>query len=130
MIGDGQKDTIAVYVPDSTILSVGRAGTGASAEAVPADHQRYVYFAKMWNPGAATVVSIYESLAGVLTLKEQQLLTQNQTIPVPQAGPTEEPIYRFRASGFIRVQLSGAGGVTTSGIGLELLFLDKPGGGV
>lgn len=129
-MSEEQLDNIVAFVPDTTILSVGKAGTGASAEAVPKDHQRYVYFAKFWNLGPATVVSVYESVAGVLALKDTQLLTQNQTIQIPQAGPSDVPIYRFRASGFVRVQLSGVAGVTVSGVGTTLEFLDKPGGAI
>ena len=128
IIGEDQLKTIPVFIPDSTILSVGEGGTGANAEGVPADHQRYIYFAKMWNLGAATIASIYESLAGVLQLKDQQLLTQNQTQQIPSAGPSDLPVYRFRSSSFVRIQLSGVGGVTASGVGVTLEFLDRPGG--
>lgn len=126
--GLDQLKTIPAFIPDSTILSIGEAGTGASAEGVPADHQRYVYFEKMWNLGGSTVVSVYESLAGVLQLKDQQLLTQYQTQQAPQAGPGPVPYYRFRASSFVRVQLSGVAGGAVSGVGVTLEFLDRPGG--
>lgn len=124
-----QLKNVVAFIPSTTILSVGVAGTGADAEGVPEDHLRYVYFAKYWNQGGESIVSVYESLAGVLALKDQQRLTANQTLQNPQAGPAGGvPVAVFRGSSFIRIQLSGGGG-TTSGAGVNLLILDKPGGG-
>ena len=125
--GQEQLKNIAAFVPDTTILSVGVAGIGASAEAVPADHQRFLYFQNFWNLGGESIVSVYESRAGVLTQKWVQRLTTNQNVQIPQAGPNGNAIAVFRASTFVRLQISGGAG-TTSGIGIDFLVLDKPGG--
>lgn len=117
------------FIPDTSQLNIGEAVP--TAEAVPSDHARFVYASKYWNLGPATILSIYESVAGVLRLKDQQLLTQNQTLQWPQAGPAEEtlPLGVFRSSSFIVGQISGVAGVTVSGVGVNLVFLDKFAGG-
>ena len=130
MTGEDELKNIVAFVPDATILSVGLSGTGSLAEGVPADMQRFVYFMKLWNPGGDTIVSVYQSYGGVLTLKDQQYLTQYQTLQIPQAGPSLQPIQRFLGSSFVQVQLSSPVGSTTSGVGVTLQIIDKPSGGM
>lgn len=130
MTGEDELKNIVAFVPDTTILSIGLSGTGTLAEGVPADSQRFVYFMKLWNPGGATIVSVYQSFGGVLTLEDQQELTQNQTLQIPQAGPSLQPVQRYLGSSFIRVQLSSPVGSTTSGVGVTLQIVDKPSGGM
>lgn len=124
---EARKEIVA-FVPDTGILSVGVAGTGASAEGVPADHQRFVYFRRYWNLGGESVLTVYESFAGVLVVKDQMRLTANNVWPADDT-PYVEPVMSFRASSFIRIQLSGGGG-TTSGAGIALLVADKPAGAI
>lgn len=130
MTGEDQLKNIVAFVPDTSILGIGLAGTGASAEGVPADMQRFVYFMKLWNPGGTTYVSVYQSLAGALVLQDQQLLTQNQTLQIPQAGPSLQPIQRYLGSSFVQIQLSSPAGSTTSGVGVTMQIVDKPSGGM
>lgn len=120
---EANKEIVA-FVPDTTILSVGVAGIGAAAEAVPADHQRFVYFRRYWNLGGESIVTVYESRAGVLVAKDQVRLTAHATWPDADGSRPEAPVMSFRSSSFIRVQLSGGGG-TTSGAGIQLLVVDK-----
>lgn len=125
---EAYKEVVA-FIPDTTILSVGVAGTGGSAEAVPADHQRFVYFRRFWNLGGESIVSVYESRAGILVRKDMIRLTAHATWPDADITHPEVPVMSFRSSSFIRVQLSGGAG-TTSGIGITFLVVDKLAGAV
>ena len=67
--------------------------------------------------------------SALVAMKDQFLLTQNTDRQLPQAGPQAGlPVYRFRSSSFIAVQLSSIPPGTTSGMGVDMLIADKPGG--
>ncbi len=95
----------------TTLQNIGELGVGAAAEGVPEDFKRYVYYYKASNPfGSATVLSIFQSLGGVLTLLDQVDLTQNTNYAYPTEPEPENPILEFEQSGFIAVQTSAVAG--------------------
>ena len=117
------------FVATTTLQNVGLVGLGASAEGIPENMKRYVYYAKYHNPESSyTVLTIYERLANVLDhVEDAQGLTQYTTEVLPKGEPDpEKPIMTFRASGFMAVQTSAP----VAGSGLMLVTLrvyDAPG---
>lgn len=111
------------FVATTTLQNVGLEGLAASAEGVPENFKRYVYYAKYNCLGSYSILSIYERLAGVLNhVEDQQGLTQYTTEVVPRGVPDpEKPIMSFRGSGFIAVQTSGGNILVT------LRLYDEPG---
>lgn len=126
---DAALKTLNVFMPNASGQNIGELSNGSvptpAAEGVPGDHQRFVYFAKYFNVGAASVVSVYESLGGLLQLKDQNLVTQNGTVQV--AGDLALAVYRFKGSSFIFAQVSGLIS-PVSGMGIMMEFADLPGG--
>jgi len=112
------------FVATTTLQNVGLEGVGASAEGIPEDFKRYVYYAKYHNPSASfSVLTIYERHAGVLDhVEDQQGLTQYTTETLPKGKPDPDaPIMTFRGSGFIAAQTSGGN------ILVILRIYDEPG---
>jgi len=112
------------FVATTTLQNFGLEGVGASAEGIPENMKRYVYYAKYYNPTASHVVlTLYERLAGVLNhIEDQQGLTQYTTQVLPKGIPDpEKPIMTFRGSGFMAVQTSGGNILVT------LRLYDEPG---
>lgn len=133
MTGEDQLQNVSQFIAGTTLTNIGLLGQGTTAEGVPVDMQRFVYFMKLWNAGLPTIVSVYQSFGGVLTQLDTQLVQGSggtNTVQIPQAGPSLQPIYRFLGSSFIAVQLSGAFGGGTSGVGVTMQIVDKPSGGM
>ena len=121
---------IAAFIPDTLLHVVGVGGLDSAADPTPGTMNRLVYEVHVWNPGATTLLTIYELVgSSLVAMKDQFLLTQNTDRQLPQAGPQAGlPVYRFRSSSFIAVQLSSIPPGTTSGMGVDMLIADKPGG--
>jgi len=112
------------FVATTTLTNFGLEGSGASAEGVPEDFKRYVYYAKYHNPSASfTVLSLFERRAGAIDhIEDQQGLTQYTTEVLPRGIPDpEKPIMTFRGSGFLAAQTSGGNILVT------LRLYDEPG---
>jgi len=106
----------------TTLQNVGEEGVGSAAEGVPANMRRYVWYYKAENKEAPTVVmSIFESVGGVLKLKDQAVLTQYTKRQHPEGTPDpSKPVFAFRQSGFIQVQTSGGN------VNLTVGYYDAP----
>lgn len=115
------------FVATPTITSQGLEGSGASAEAVPENMKRYVYYAKYVNlHGSEVILSLFESIAGVLKVIDQQKLNEHQTLVLPRGTPDpEKPIQAYRSSGYIRSQTSRSLG--SGWIGVTMMLYDEPG---
>lgn len=118
------------FVATTTLQNVGLVGLGASAEGIPENMKRYIYYAKYHNPDSGyTVLTIYERLANVLDhVEDAQGLTQYTTEQIPRGGnlDPEKPIMTFRTSGFMAVQTSAP--IAGSGkILVTLRLYDAPG---
>lgn len=112
------------FVATTTLTNFGLEGSGASAEGVPENFKRYVYYAKYHNPLASfSVISMFERRAGAIDhIEDQQGLTQYTTEVLPRGIPDpERPIMTFRGSGFLAAQTSGGNVLVT------LRLYDEPG---
>jgi len=101
----------------TTLQNVGEEGVGTDAEGVPENMRRYVWYYKAEFPygqiGAA-VGTVYERRAGVLTVKDQFVVTGSgagaggrDKKQHPEGTPEpEKPVLAFDTSGFIAVQTS------------------------
>lgn len=118
------------FIATQNLTNFGLEGSGASAEGVPENMKRYVYYAKYCNPlASAAVVTIFETIASGMRVEDQQVLTQYKTKVLPEGKPNPEtPIMTFRGSGFLAAQTSSlTAGVVASHIPVVLRLYDELG---
>ena len=109
----------------TTNQNVGEDGVGSAAEGVPENHRRYVWYVKAEDPDSNVIGTIYESLAGVLTVKDQFILTNLDKKQHPEGTPDPtKPVFFARGSGFIAVQTSSPGSVGSGRVLMTFGYYD------
>ena len=109
----------------TTNQNVGEDGVGSAAEGVPENMRRYVWYYKAEDPDSVVIGTIYESLAGILRIKDQFILTQYGKTQHPEGTPDPAiPVFSARGSGFIVVQTSSPGSVGSGRVLMTFGYYD------
>lgn len=111
----------------TTLQNVGENGVGADAEGVPENMRRYVWYYKAEDPDSTVIATVYERLAGVLTIRDQFILSQFGKRQHPEGTPDpSKPVFFATGSGFIAVQTSSPASVGSGRVLMTFGYYDAP----
>jgi len=111
----------------TTLQNVGELGVGAAAEGVPDTMRRYVWYYKAEDPDSTVIGTIFQRLAGVLTIRDQFVLTQfgKRQHPDGTLDPSK-PAFFVTMSGFLAVQTSSPLSVGSGVVLMTFGYYDAP----